>query len=314
MHTIPVIDVADAFAGRKVDQAASEIDHALRTYGFFQMVGHGIETSVFDAAYDQMNLLVEDQPESVREALRNKSGHPFYGLVKKYDPVEHRYVAEQFEINRFESPTEALAAGVSVEHIGHFGTNLWPGTEMPDFRPAVSECFNRTSALISPLLSLLAHALGQAGDFFEPHMRRQSTSFAVSRYPYHHFMAPGSPVLEWHTDRETMVNMLHQRGTYDGLQLKVPETGEVLAVPRVPGALVVNVGQLIEMWTNGRWPAVVHGVVSGDIDQWRQSIVTFTAPDVEMPITPLPGTDGAQGTPFRVYDLAADLPRQELNA
>ena len=313
MPEIPVIDVADALSGRDVEATAARIDAAMRRFGFFQLTGHGIEPHVFERAYDQMQLLMA-QPADVKDAVRNSTGHPYYGLVPKPEPSEKRVVAEQFEINRFETAEAARLAGVSDQHLSHFGSNLWPAG-MPDFEPAVRGCFDRSHALLLPLLGLFEVALGLPSGTFAPYMARDSTSFAVSSYPYHDFMATGQEVLEWHTDRETLVNMLHQRGTYEGLQLR--HGSEVLTVPIVPDALVVNVGQLIELWSGGRWPAAWHRVVSGAPGQWRQSIVTFSAPDVEMPIVPMLPEDApadAVAEPFRVYDLAADMPRQVVPA
>lgn len=307
MNTIPVVDLSAVHSGNGVYDTAAALDKALRTVGFVQITGHGIDPAVFTAAYDAMTALMGES-DDVRAALRDPSGHPFYGLVPR--ELDGRVVYHQFELNAHPSPDAARAAGIPEEYLSHFRTNLFP-EHLEGFRAAMQGCFDAMRNFAPRLLALLAVAVGMPPTFFEKYMERESTSFGVGDYPHREWIPADTEILPWHTDRETLVNMLHQRGTYEGLEIRTL-AGDVVRLPLVEDALAVNVGDLFERWTGGRWRGTPHHVVSGERGEWRQSIVTFCAPDVTRVIQPLDPAGGRidpLAEPFNVFELALDLPR-----
>jgi isopenicillin N synthase-like dioxygenase len=98
--------------------------------------------------------------------------------------------------------------------------------------------------------------------------------------------------------------MLHQRGDYDGLQLR-RITGEILTIPIIDDALVVNVGDLMARWTNDAWLATPHRVIDGVPGQARTSIAMHYLPNVDAVIAPLPSCvtgDGPTYEPVSMYE------------
>jgi len=90
-----------------------------------------------------------------------------------------------------------------------------------------------------------------------------------------------------------------------GLEIESPPTsGTFIPVPPIPGTVLVNVGDLMERWSNGRWRSTVHRVVApppdperrgqdqledGDMCKARYSIPFFATADPETVIEALPG-------------------------
>jgi isopenicillin N synthase-like dioxygenase len=87
-----------------------------------------------------------------------------------------------------------------------------------------------------------------------------------------------------------------------GLEVEDPQAPDsFLPVPPVPGTVIVNCGDLMQRWSNGRWRSGVHRVVAPPVDtaasadageevlKARYSIPFFAAPDAEALIEPLPG-------------------------
>jgi len=97
-----------------------------------------------------------------------------------------------------------------------------------------------------------------------------------------------------------------------GLEIQHPQTGEFIAAPPVPGGVLVNIGDLMMRWSNGRWRSTVHRVVAPPVLRGereglgneeagkemcrpRYSIPFFATADPETVIESLPGCEGPDG-------------------
>jgi isopenicillin N synthase-like dioxygenase len=96
-----------------------------------------------------------------------------------------------------------------------------------------------------------------------------------------------------------------------GLQIEDPNRpGSFNAVPQLPDCVIVNIGDLMERWSNGRWKSTVHRVVApperepGDVCPPRYSVPFFATADPETVIEALPGCWG-DGNPKRFEAITA---------
>ena len=93
--------------------------------------------------------------------------------------------------------------------------------------------------------------------------------------------------------------------------LQVERDGEWVDAPSVPGAFVVNIGDLMARWTAGAWVSTLHRVVALPGQPARQSLAFFHQPDWEAEIRPLDGSEAAppvrSGPYLRAKFAAADL-------
>jgi isopenicillin N synthase-like dioxygenase len=305
MSEIPVVDVSEHLAGGDGRRAAVAIEKAATEVGFFQIVGHGVDTAYLDAVYDAVDALV-GLPMRVKEALLSPSGHPYRGVhVKRDDDGMVRQ--ERFLATRWDSPDEAIANGVAPELADFFDPNVWP-SDVPQLRTSVRELFVQQQELGRRVMQLFAVALGLEADHFQPSIEPNASSFAANRYPARRSPLVVDPTVIFaeHADGNTLT-ILHQRGDYEGLEVqRLDRPGEWTPVPVREDAFVINLGQLMTRWTNDHWPATRHRVVaSNDPDASRTTLTTFHFPALHAIIEPLPqfvGDDGPHYEPVTPYE------------
>lgn len=285
---IPVIDIGGARAGGPVDEAAARIAAAAEDVGFFQVVGHGVPSELISEAIRNAREL-EASSEEYKESLASPTGHPFRGFSMMRDE-EGRRLVDRFQVNWFDDSRSAQSAGVDERYGDYFHPNVWP-EKVVGFEDAWRAYFSATQNLGDQLMRLFAYALHL--DNAEERFGRcvlwpPVSALAVNLYPSSRQTGsePASIIFRTHTDSGTLT-LLYQEGDYAGLQAQMLD-GRWVTVPFVEGSYVVNLGELMARWTNGRWRATPHRVVAAeDPDAERISLTTFHLPRVDLEIAPL---------------------------
>ena len=300
---IPVIDVSTFLAGTDLATAPEQVKEAATNSGFFQIVGHGIEKELLDAVYAR-SIDLAQMPKDYRDSLVSPVGHPYRGLTTN---IDHAGNVRSLRVHssHFDNSADAEAAGVSPAYSDFFSPNVWP-EEVAGFRSAVTSLFERTQDLGANLMRLFAVALDLPLDYFDTLVEPNSSSCSINYYPARNAPLTEHPtvIFDEHFDGGTLT-ILHQRGTYEGLQIK-DLAGNWFPVPVIEEALVINMGELMMRWTNGQWPATRHRVIaSEDPAGHRTTLTTFHLPAVDTVIEPLKssfGSEGPQFEPVSVYD------------
>ena len=298
---IPVVDVSSAVAGGDLGVSAQAIANACRAVGFLQVVGHGVEASLLDNVYSSAAEVMA-LPQAQKAALAPADGRRFRGLHQDWHAESGRIVFEQFEVNRFDDAAAAIAAGVPAQYGNYFRPNIWP-SQVSGLRQQWLDCFAATTDLGLRIMSLFAVALGRSPKHFDSDMALGVHNFGVNWYPPQPAgRARPTRVLVPHSD-SGVLTLLHQRADYAGLEVRLGD-GTWVQVPVRSDAFVVNIGQLMARWTNGRWQATPHRVrAAEDPSSSKTSIVTFLLPAVDTVVTPLTnGDEPARYEPVMVYD------------
>ncbi len=265
---LPVIDLVSAPA----DELALRIDAALRSAGFFAVTGHGVPAAVVGAAFD--------------------AGHRFFALP---EDAKLRWHIDRWPLKRGFDPIgwqaldpeappdlkESFYTGVEA-----IGPNQWPDEALvPGFRAACEVYSAAMEALARRLMGLFEIALQLPPGHFDAFMRHPHCTTRLLHYPPQPATAaPGQIGCGAHTDWGALT--LLAQDDAGGLQVQVQ--GDWMAVPPQPGALVVNVGDMMQRWTNDRWPSTLHRVINRASGRDRWSIATFFDLDEEASIEPLP--------------------------
>lgn len=290
MHTVPVIDVAslvdpsaDAAA---VEACAKTIDTACRDVGFFCVTGHGIDLECLGALdHAARGFFALDADEKARIAMI-RGGRAWRGWFAEGDELtagrpDHKegiYFGTELSA---EDPR--VVAGVPLH-----GANLFP--ERPtELREAVLEWMRGITALGQAVLGAMAMALGLERDWFARNVTADPTVlFRIFRYPV--VDDPGGWGVAEHTDYG-LVTLLAHDGT-PGLEVRPRGDETWIDVPVVPGAFVVNLGDMLEAMTAGRYRSTPHRVRIPDPGEappdGRMSFPLFLDPGFDVPVAPIP--------------------------
>lgn len=272
---VPLIDLA----GAPPAQIARRIDEALCGAGFFAITGHGVPDAVVHAAFDAsrrfFSLSQTDKEEWHIDGWPLKRGFDPIGW-QSLDPGNPPDVKESFYLG--------------VEAIG---PNQWPDeTLVPGFRAATEAYSAAMEALARRLMTLFEQALGLRAGHFDGFMRHPTCTTRLLHYPPQPAAAaPGQIGCGAHTDWGALT--LLAQDDAGGLQVQ-QRSGSWTDVVPVPGAFVVNIGDMMQRWTNDRWPSTMHRVINRRSDRDRWSIAYFFDLDAESVIVPLPSCVSAQ--------------------
>jgi isopenicillin N synthase-like dioxygenase len=284
MNQIPVIDIAPAINGEDPAAVAANVYDAIINVGFFQVIGHGIPLALIDAAYGQFDDLFA-RPSAEKDQWRSPTGNPFRGYSRQLKGVNDGAIIESYEVASISSPEEAIGKGVDPAFADYFDTYTWADIDA-------------TRSLGETMMSLFARALGMAPGYFDPMLKNDVSNFACKYYSADRQLEEQRVLLGEHGD-SGMLTLLHQRGTYEGLQVLL-RNGERITVPVREDAYVVNVGQLMTRWTNNLFPATPHRVITPPTAaDSRKSIVMFHLPAVNTVIQPLSPCVGQEGPYYR---------------
>jgi isopenicillin N synthase-like dioxygenase len=180
----------------------------------------------------------------------------------------------------------------------------------------LEEYLEHMRVLADGLLSLCSVALGQAPDFFATHTTSPSWSFQINWYPSMRVTgrpAEGQFRIGPHTDFGTLTLLDRQMGS-GGLQIDIEDEGWVDA-PFVPGALIVNTGDLLARWSGERWRSNRHRVLpppEGSPDEELMSLVYFYEANPEVLVEPMQPPIGRRGDLPAVR--AGDFVRERYDA
>jgi isopenicillin N synthase-like dioxygenase len=266
MDLIPIVDLepwdeGSAAARTSVARAA---DAACRGIGFMQVVGHGMPASVSQALRRETEAFFE-LPLQRKLAYR-----PERGGLRGYAALGSEALAYSLGIEP-SRPDLFEAFNVGPEPVpeddwhrnapsGFFAPNIWP-EEMPALREAVTTYFDAAARVAFQLTDVFAVALGLPEGWFRPFVDRSTSALRILNYerrPGEDPPVPGQMRMGAHTDYG-MVTVL-SADPVPGLQVLAPD-GEWRDVLPVPGALLVNLGDMTALWTNDRWRSTLHRVV-----------------------------------------------------
>ena len=286
---LPLIDLRD---GSEL-QLAQRIDAALCSAGFFGIVGHGVPDAVVAAAFNAGHRFFALPHED--KARTHIDGWP---LKRGFDPIGWQ------ALDPGQPPDVKESFYLGVETIG---PNQWPDESLvPGFRAACTAYSAAMEALSRRLMALFELALSLPGRHFDRFMQHPTCTTRLLHYPPQPLhAAPGQIGCGAHTDWGALT-LLAQDGA-GGLQVQsaAPSNDGVwLDVPPVPGAFVVNVGDMMQRWTNDRWPSTLHRVINKMSGRDRWSIAYFFDLDAESRIEPLPSCISAD-RPARYAPITA---------
>ena len=278
VEAVPIIDVSGlADDDLEVRRAvAREIGRACESIGFLAVGGHGIDAAVVDAAFEQVRR-VFDLPMDDKLALAMDDEH----VNRGYDPPGRQ------RLDAGASADAKEAWSLSPEHLvgtgPMSGPNRWP--DLDGFREPIERYHREAMALCERLLRAMALSLDLDEGHFERFHRAPTCTLRLLRYPPR---APDAGDADFGAGAHTDWGAVTVLAQDDAGSLEVRDkAGAWVGVPAVPGTLVVNVGDLLQRWTNDRYTSTMHRVL-GVPGRERHSIACFFDLDHDALIECLP--------------------------
>jgi isopenicillin N synthase-like dioxygenase len=308
---VPLIDISPWFSGDAAARAgvAAAVAHACEEIGFLSVTGHGIPDAVIDDCYATARAFF-DLPvtEKMRVAqpspdqVRGYSAVGAEGLSYSLDTASPGDLKESLSVGPLDVPDEPYYTSEAAGP--HFAPNLWP-TEPAGLRPAWERYFAAMADLSATIMETFAVALGLPETFFADKIDRHISMLRALNYP-DQIDEPldGQLRAGAHSDYGSLT-ILRQEAAPGGLQVRTRD-GAWADVPVVPGALVVNIGDLMMQWTNDRWVSTMHRVVNPPRDvagsARRISLVFFHQPNYDAEVASLDRTAVARYEPVSSGD------------
>jgi len=268
IENVPIIDIAELESPASLDA----IDRACRDWGFFQVTGHGIEAALLRNIFDVSREFFA-QPAEEKRRIQRDADNP-WGY---YDRELTKNRQDWKEIYDF-GPADG-------EHL----RARWPGGNLRlRFEPVVRAYYANSRSLAVRLMSALASNLGVSPDYLTGDFEDAHTSFLrLNYYPKCTAAAESDRPfgVGEHTDSGALTLLLQD----DQPGLEVFRGGRWHLVEPRQNALVVNIGDMIQVWSNDQYRAALHRVVTNP-SRDRYSVPFFLNPSYETTYAPLPAT------------------------
>ena len=290
IEEVPILDLTAFLRGDEgaLEKVAGQLRYALEEVGFLAVVNHGIPQTLIDQMF-----LETERFHALPEQEKTK-------LAVNQDHVG--YMGNEGELPR----TSPYSAGILKPDVGEcFFTrcdraphalkvkNQWPDS-LPGFRETLVEYFETLERFGRQILPIYATALDLPPDYFDDAFSEFET-LSILRAAH---MPPGDLEVGQfnvgpHTDGGFIT--LLAMAEVPGLEL-LSQSGNWFPAPYVPGAIVVNAGDLLNRWTNGRFLSTPHRVrnLSG---RDRYSTPLFFQPKPDQVIECLPTCTGPDNLP-----------------
>lgn len=282
---IPVVDVGPLVDGSNAGAVAAELGHAAATVGFVYVRNHGVPATLRAAMMAEAERFFALPPEAknaihIRQSPVHRGYFPLF--EENTDPDLTADLKEGLDLGRDLGPD----APEVVQGLPLHGPNQWPDG-LPGFRRTTEAYFAAMRGLAEDLMRGFALALGLAPDFFADKIDRPCASLRLLHYPPQQGHVEARTMgCGAHTDYGCLTILAQDDN--GGLQVR-NSAGEWIAAPPIPDCFVINLGDQMARWTNGRFQATPHRVINTS-GRERYSMPFFFDPNWDALIEALPGT------------------------
>ncbi|MBD8548044.1 isopenicillin N synthase family dioxygenase [Sphingomonas sp. CFBP 8760] len=296
---VPTLSLADQ--DRDPDGFAAAFGSSFERFGFAIVADHGVPQDLIDRAWADTQALFA-LPEDEKRGYHAPGG----GGARGYTPFKTEIAkgASAVDLKEFWHVGRELAAGHRFADV--MAPNVWPQRPV-GFRDTFIELFAAFDRAGDRLLSAIARHLGLAPDWFDPAVKDGNSVLRLLHYPPIPVDAEGVRAGA-HEDINLITLLLGAEEA--GLELLDRTNDRWLAIKPPEGAMVVNVGDMLQRLTNHVLPSTTHRVVNPPPERRghsRYSMPFFLHPAPDFLIETLPQTITAENpnrypTPITAHD------------
>ena len=274
---IPTVDLAEFLNGDKIRKAAfvKELGNAFEEVGFVAVKNHGIADGLVASLYKEVQQffsLPSSQKKNYEDAvLAGQRGYTSFGKehAKGYDAPDLKefYQYGQVPLDNFKE--EKYPPNIFVK-------------EIKGFNETFEKAYRAFETSGKALLQAIAIYLGLDEFYFDDYVRNGNSILRAIHYPPITVEPESAIRAEQHEDINLITLLVG--ASADGLQI-LTKQNEWVPVTSLPEQIVVNVGDMLQRFTNNKLRSTTHRVVNPPREFWhtsRFSIPFFLHPKSSM--------------------------------
>lgn len=258
---LPIVDISLLFSEdiQERKQAAAMLDKAVRHAGFFYLKGHQIASELIaDLKAVSKAYFAQDLASKMHNYIGQSANHTgyvpqgeeqFYSEATRNSPPD---LKEAYDIGP-ETPSLMARFAENAQTIWPEASQ-WPASE--NFKTAVQRYYQAMLELSRVLFKGFALALNLPEDTFTQHLTQPPSQLRLIHYFDNPHATEQDSGIGAHTDYEFFTILLP---TAPGLQV-LNGAKEWINVPLLDDCFVINIGDMMELVSNGRYIATAHRV------------------------------------------------------
>eukprot|EP01026_Neomeris_dumetosa_P051909 TRINITY_DN4578_c0_g1_i1.p1 TRINITY_DN4578_c0_g1~~TRINITY_DN4578_c0_g1_i1.p1 ORF type:complete len:337 (+),score=35.23 TRINITY_DN4578_c0_g1_i1:63-1013(+) len=284
---VPIVDLS-----QPQEQCATLIRQACTQHGFFYIINHQVPKQEIEEMFDLFKAFFALPKEEKEKILINKK-------MRGYTPPQDQILDPENQSMGDIKEGIYIGREISVDHPHYawpfYGPNQWPDEKLlPNFRQLVENYKDKMTQLGFKMMELLALSLELPSQYFKPMFDHPIFSLR----PVHYFGDVSVPEegkfgAGAHTDWG-LCTILATDGV-PGLQIQYQN--EWLDVEHVEDAFVINLGDMVQRWTNDMYKSTLHRVVL-KTNQDRYSLPFFLDADFDAIVECIPSCAGESGPKY----------------
>ena len=248
-YVLPLVDIS-LLNSPNLDarmQVAQALDQACKEVGFLYLKGDQFQPALFAQLCDiAEHYFAQDDALKMQNYIGKSVNHSGYVPIGEEQFSSNSYdLKESYDVN-YDYQGSALNYPL-------LGPTQWP--DNPAFKLHVSQYYQHLKAIGHQLFRCFALALEQKEDFFDVHIQHAPSQLRLIHYPFNP-QATDAEGIGAHTDYECFTLLLP---TAPGLQV-LTKQGEWIDIPLLENTLVMNIGDMMEILSNGKYLATKHRV------------------------------------------------------
>lgn len=273
-YVLPLIDISllnsDCLEDRM--QVVQALDRACKEVGFLYIQGEQFQPELFDKLKEiAESYFAQDENQKMQNYIGFSKNHSGYVPIGE----------EQFKANVYDLK-EAYDINYDYQEIENrrplLGPTQWPND--PQFKEQVLAYYQHIKAIGHQLFKAFALALELEENYFDAHLKHAPSQLRLIHYPFNP-NAEDQFGIGAHTDYECFTLLFP---TAEGLQV-LDKQGEWIDIPLIENTMVMNIGDMMEILSNGRYLATKHRVKH--VKQERYSFPLFFSCDYDYVIQPI---------------------------
>jgi len=268
-------------------ELAQDVDRMCKESGFILLNGHGVPDDVIKEQWHSVSNFFSQSQELKTRVSAPYPGYP-YGWIgpDKEALAASKGIKTPPDLKEsFNGGPLFIPLGISDKQAYEFcyQPTLFP--EVEGFKEAWISYYREMEKLAKEIMEVFALALGLDSDYFNEFINHPISALRALNYPpIKNVKKLDQQRAGAHTDFGSLTILLPEPRS---VGLQIFWGGKWINVPPTDDCFIINIGDLMELWTSNRWVSTLHRVVAKSNQPGRLSLAFFHQPDWDAEIRPI---------------------------